>query len=65
MNTENLTKANHEADYMLSDLRYAHSDAIRAGNGFAEIILLDLIKEAASLAEKIKRAREAAMAVKV
>ena len=62
MKTENLTKASHEADYLLSDLRHAHSDAVRSGNRFAEILLLNLIKDAAALDLRIKQVREAAEA---
>ena len=62
MKTENLEKASHEVDYLLSDLRYAHSDAVRSGNRFAEILLLNLIKDAVALDLRIKQVREAAEA---
>ena len=62
MNTENLEKASHEADFLTSDLRHAHSDAICAGNHFAAIVLLDLIKDAAALQERIRRVYDAATA---
>lgn len=60
MKTENVTKANHSAQFLVRDIVAAHKDAVESGNQFAEIILLDLIEAAAKLEQKLKRLAAAA-----
>ena len=60
MKRENIEKAAQGAQMLRDDIQAAHRDAIEAGNGMAEIVLLALIGEAAQLAEKINIASTAA-----
>jgi hypothetical protein len=57
---EELTKAGQTASLLVSDLRQALSLAIDQNNGFAEIVLLELIEDALRLATKIHDAERAA-----
>ena len=61
MNTENITKALHSSEFIADDLREAYTDAVKANNQFAQIVLLKLIGDAVELNRKIGEAHEAAL----
>ena len=60
MKTENLTKASHSLDFLMEELRGAHTDAMTSGNQF-EAALFSLIEEAVKLQTKLSGIREAAI----
>lgn len=60
MKTENLTIAAHSVGFLACDLKKAHSDAIAAGNRFAEIAILAALGEAVALKDKITALVDAA-----
>lgn len=60
MKTESLQTAANTVDVLCSDLRHAHSDAIKGHAHFAEIVTLDLLAKAASLRNEIEAAVRAA-----
>lgn len=53
---ENLIKAIDSASFLDKDLRAAHSDACQH-NQFLEVILIDLIDDAAKIKTKLSRVR--------
>jgi len=59
MKTENLTKASHSLDFVMEDLRRAHSDATTSDNQF-EPALFDLMEEALKLQVKLETIKAAA-----
>ena len=52
MNSEPLTKASHDADFLVSNLREAHSEACRS-NPMLAILLLDLIGQAQKITQRL------------
>ena len=56
MEKERLTKAQHAADFLVSDLREAHA---KTDNVAAEILLLDMIEVVARLSQRLHRLAEA------
>lgn len=59
---ESLNKATQAANLTVSDIREAHKAAIRE-NLMAEILLLDLIKQAAELELRLQHIRDTAEAI--
>ena len=64
MKTENLMKACDTCDLFVKELRASHKDAVESDNQFAEILLLSLIEEAATLQTKMNRIKDAARSSK-
>ena len=60
MKTENLDNASATTTFLAEELREAHSDAINAGDEFAEIVSSNLVERAAALEWDVRRALEAA-----
>ena len=55
MKIENLTKAAHDAQFLLQSIRAAHRDAAQSDNLLAEDALLECIEPAANLSLRLSR----------
>jgi len=60
--TKHLSKTLLHTHVACDDLMLAHSDAIKQGDQFAEIVLSDLLESARKLEQRIARALDAAQA---
>lgn len=60
MKTENLNKAYDSFEAFLKQLRAAHNDARDSGDGFAEILIFNLLHQSAEIGWQLARAKEAA-----
>lgn len=60
MKTENLNKAYDSFEAFLKQLRAAHNDARHSGDGFAELLIFNLLHQSAEIGWQLARAKEAA-----
>ena len=60
MKSQNLLEAVASFDLFLRQLRAAHNDARDSGDGFAEILIFNLLHQSAEIGWQLARAKEAA-----
>ena len=60
MKSENLTKAHATFEAFLKQLRASHTDAIESEDGFAELVIFNLLHDSAEIGWQLARAKEAA-----
>lgn len=60
MRAENLKKASKSFELFLNHLRASHTDAINCEDGFAELVIFNLLHESAEIRWQLERAKEAA-----
>ena len=60
MKSQNLLDAAASFDLFLRQLRAAHNDARDLGDGFAELLIFNLLHDSAEIGWQLARAKEAA-----
>jgi hypothetical protein len=60
MKSENLRKASNSFELYLKQLRAAHTDAIECDDGFAELLIFNMLHDSAEIGWQLERAKEAA-----
>ena len=60
MKAENLNNAHATFEAFLKQLRAAHNDARDSGDGFAELLIFNLLHQSAEIGWQLAKAKEAA-----